>query len=144
MALDRRAREQMRALCGEIHEDDGVDPREFFKAGRSRRKPDHKTARLCGQVAQTIDQILAGETGDDDLRCLRVASVRPAPDASRMLVSVVADAPGGDFNRARAETRLQAASGRLRTAVAAAITRRKAPSLLFVLLGPGPEESAHE
>ena len=139
MALDRRAREQMRALCGEIHEDDGVDPREFFKSGRSRRKPDHKTARLCGQVAQTIDQILSGETGDDDLRCLRVASVRPAPDAARILVSVVAD-----FNRARAEARLQGASGRLRTAVAAAITRRKAPSLLFVLLGPDTPEAAHE
>lgn len=136
MALNKRMREQMRALCGEIHEDDGVDPREFFNAGRVGRKQDHKAKQLCRQVAETVDQVLAGETGDDALRCLRVAAVRPAPDASRLLVLVVADCPPDDFCRDQTEARLQASAGRLRTAVAAAITRRKAPLLTFALLGP--------
>lgn len=31
MALARRTREQMLQSCGEIQEDDGIDPREFVQ-----------------------------------------------------------------------------------------------------------------
>ncbi|MEZ6072047.1 MAG: hypothetical protein R3C10_17765 [Pirellulales bacterium] len=143
MALNKRTREQMLELCGEIHEDDGIDPREFFKSGRGPRKQDHKASQLCRQAAKTLDQVLAGETGDHRLACLRVVSVRPAPDASRLLVTVAADCTKQDFCRAATELHLQASAGRLRTAVAAAITRRKAPTLAFVLLGPDEVEVRH-
>ena len=99
MALDQRTREQMLQLCGEIHEDDGVDPREFFKSGRGPRKQDHKAKQLCRQAAETLDQVLSGEIGDPRLACLRVVSVQPAPDASRLLVTVMADCPVEDFYR---------------------------------------------
>ena len=143
MALDERTREQMLAMCGEIHEDDGVDPRDFFRSGRGPRKQDHRARQLCRQAAETLDQVLSGETGDDQLACLRVVSVRPAPDASRLLVTVVAGCAKADFCRDATEARLQASAGRLRTAVATAITRRKAPTLAFVLLGPDGEEARH-
>ena len=63
--LDKRTRAQMLAHCGEIHADDGVDPREYFKAGRIHKKEDHKAKQLCRQVAETLDQVLPGETSDD-------------------------------------------------------------------------------
>ncbi|QDU90342.1 ribosome-binding factor A [Pirellulimonas nuda] len=144
MTLDKRTRDAMLELCGQLHDDDGVDPREFFKSGRGPRKTDHKAQQLCRQVAETVDQVLSGEMGDDRLIGLRVASVQPAPDASRMLVTVVADWAPDDFCRAEVEGGLHASAGRLRAAVAAAITRRKAPTLAFVVLGPHPQEARHD
>lgn len=141
MSLDKRTREQMLAHCDAIHEDDGVDPREFFKLRSHRDKPDRKAQQLCRQVAETIDQILAGELGDAALNALRVASVVPAPDASRMLVTLVATEHDVPFDRVAVELKLAAVTGLLRSAVAAAITRRKAPSLSFVIIGPHDEDS---
>ncbi len=129
-------RKAMLAHCGEIHEDDGVDPREYFKPDRSEKKEDHKAKQLCRQVAETIDQVLAGETNDELLRALRVAAVVPAPDASRVLVTLHADCQPAEFDREAIEAALAQRQGQLRCAVAAAITRRKAPSLLFSVLGP--------
>jgi len=136
MALDKRAREQMLAHCGEIHEDDGVDPREFFKAGRIQKKDDRKAKQLCRQVAETIDQILSGETGDDVLGGLRVSDVVPAPDSSRLLVTLHQDCEPENFDRILVEQRLNSFRGRLRCEIAASITRKKTPTLVFNVIGP--------
>ncbi|MDC0935729.1 hypothetical protein OAS39_05545 [Pirellulales bacterium] len=136
MALDERRREQMLAHCGEIHEDDGVDPREFFKAGRIHKKEDRKAKQLCRQAAETLDQILSGETSDDVLRGLRVSSVVPAPDSSRLLVTLHADGESGDFDRNLVEARLASYQGRLRYEIAASITRKKTPTLAYNVIGP--------
>lgn len=135
MALDNRTREQMLELCGDIHEDDGVDPREFFQSGRGPRKQDHKAKQLCRQAAESIDQVLSGETGDRRLACLRVASEKPAPDASRLLVTVIATCAKDDFHREETEARLQASAGRLRTAVAGAMTRRNPTRYAGIVAG---------
>ncbi len=136
MVLDKRAREQMLAHCGEIHADDGVDPRDFFKVGRIFKKEDRKAKQLCRQVAETLDQVLSGETRDDILRGFHVSEVVPAPNSSRLLVTLHADRGVGDFDRKLVEKRLAACSGRLRCEVAAAITRRKTPTLVFNIVGP--------
>jgi ribosome-binding factor A len=144
MSLDKRTREQMLAHCDAIHEDDGVDPREFFKLRSHRDKPDRKAQQLCRQVAETIDQVLAGELGDAALNGLRVASAIPAPDASRLLVTVVVIGHDAPFDRAVIEQKLAAVTGLLRSAVAAAITRRKAPNLSFVIIGPNDGDHAQQ
>jgi ribosome-binding factor A len=135
MALSKRARDKMLAHCDEIHEDDGVDPREFFKVGRQEDRQNRKAKQLCRQVAETLEQVLAGEVGDEHLRRLHVASVVPAPDASRLLVTVEVDCESAPADRESIELALAKVSGLLRTAVAAAITRRKAPSLSFCVRG---------
>jgi ribosome-binding factor A len=137
MALDKRTRAELQPHCGEIRDDDGVDPREFFKASRVHKKEDRKARQLCRQVAETLDQIFAGEASDDVLRGLRIADVLPAPDASRLLVTLAADGPPDVFDRNVLEERLARFKGRLRCEVAAAITRRKAPALVFEIVGPG-------
>lgn len=142
MALDKRTRENFISHCGEIREGDGIDPRQFFKSSRGRKKEDRKAKQLCRQVAETLDQILAGELGDDVLRMLRVSDVLPAPNASRLLVTLIADCPPQDFNRGLIDDRLAQFCGRLRSEVAAAITRRKAPSLAFEVIGPCVAEHA--
>lgn len=138
MTLDKRTRAEMLAHCGEIHEDDGVDPRTFFKVDRNEKRQIRKTMQLCRQVAETLDQVLSAETGDDVLSQLRVVDARPAPDTSRLLITLQVDCPDSELDWALIQRRLAHAQGHLRCEVAAAITRRKTPVLVFNVVGPTP------
>ena len=97
---------------------------------------DRKTLQLCGQIADTLNYVLSGELDDDLLRNLYVESVRPAPDASRLLVSV---APLDAKDAERADQILQKLvihTPRIRSEVAQSIHRRKTPELSFVVVRP--------
>jgi len=119
--------------CAEYSHDDGIDPRKFFRPERTSKKSNRKVLQLCGQVAETLNQVLAGECGDEVLAELQVASVVPAPDATQLLVIIEPlFVPGPEEQLVNA--RFSAAAGRLRAEVAAAITRRRAPKLLFQYL----------
>jgi ribosome-binding factor A len=121
----------LRALCAKVDPDDGIDPRERARGSPGpRRGPDRKPRQLCSQVAERLGEVLAGQNGDDVLRNLYVVAVVPGPDVRRLLVTVAAlPGAGDDIDPGRAIERLQHASARLRCAVAAAITRRRAPVL---------------
>jgi ribosome-binding factor A len=136
MPFDKRTREQLLAHCGELHEDDGVDPRLFFQSDRKRNKQDHKTRQLCDQVAQTLGLVLAGEFNDERLHNLEVVSVEPAPNASQLAVSVRIVGPCDMAEVTETLEQLALVSGRLRCEVAAAISRKRAPRLAFRLVGP--------
>jgi ribosome-binding factor A len=112
--------------------DDGHDPREFFKKDDSSHSAGRKTRQLCEQVSQTLQQVL-GEAADSELQALHVVEVGPAPDASQLLV-LLAPLTGGEFDLAAAEAALARAGGWLRGEVAAAIHRKRAPSLVFRVL----------
>lgn len=135
MSPKKPRRRPVPPLCAELHNDDGVDPREFFRAGKTVRKAGRKTLQLCSQVRDTLNYLLAGESRDELLALFQVADVRPAPDASQLLVVVQ---PAVQLDRQidshEVLSRLSAASGQLRTSVAAAITRKRAPKLLFRLV----------
>lgn len=135
----KTSRRVLRGVCGEIGPEDGVDPRELARRYRdsSRKTTARKTSQLCHQIAVTIDGLLA-EQSDDVLRDLTVVDVAPAPDESRLLVTV---APGPVALPAHPLTvieHLDQASGRLRTEVASAITRRRTPMLEFRYALPSP------
>lgn len=116
------------------------EPSSFFESHGGKRR-DHKTAQLCRQVFRAVSLALA-ECADDVLRELIVHDVEPAPDASRMLVrvgfsaSVAADVTGV----ADVLGRLGQASGFLRREVATAITRKRAPELMFTFAADGSGE----
>jgi ribosome-binding factor A len=154
---------QMRRLCAEPGQEDGLDPRlaarRSGRGGRTRHSGgpafgpgpgappvDRKAAQLCRQVAVTLDEVLA-ECGDDVLRDLHVVDVAPFPDASRLLVTVSAvdaGAPGEPSPEAVLE-HLQHAGGHLRREVAGAVTRRHVPLLVYRLREPpvGGDDGAH-
>ena len=125
--------------------DDGADPREFFKKPGNGDRSGRKSHQLCAQVADTLTQIFGGECGDEVLQSLTVLDVTPAPDASQLLVQVrplsaqVQPMPGD------VSTALDRAAGWLRTEVAGAISRKRAPRLVFryvpaaVASSPTPE-----
>src|SRR5438445_9312553 len=55
---------------------------------RERRMRDYKALQLCRQVQRVISLALAGEIGDEMLREVYVAEVRPAAGSSQLLVFV--------------------------------------------------------
>jgi ribosome-binding factor A len=141
------SKQQVGSLCAELGEDDGRDrhPRarrrsrrgNDRRAGPEVREIERKACQLCRQVAVTLDEVLA-ECGDDVLQGLHVVNVVPFPDASRLLATVmpVDGQPGAAIAPADVLKHLEHASGHLRSEVAAAVTRKRAPSLLYRLAEP--------
>ncbi len=99
-----------------------------------------KTRQLCSQVARTVEGVLIGELDDEHLRDLIVHAVEPAPDESRLLVTVGPYAPGVRVNPAQVMEHIQAASSKIRAEVAAAITRKRAPNLIYQYAEPSCPE----
>lgn len=140
MPLSRKKREQLLTLCGQLNEDDAVDPREFFR--KKYRSKDAKAQRLCKQVEETLSLILSGEIADEMLQALEVFSVQPAPNTRRLLVVVRPhEEVSGTVTPDRILDRLAAVQGLLRSEVAGAISRSRAPSLVFEVMWPGGSDS---
>ncbi|EAQ79926.1 ribosome-binding factor A [Blastopirellula marina] len=93
--------------------------------------------QLCRQVLETLEMVLSGEIDDDRLPILHVVEVVPAPDSSRMLVTLSADIAATDDDPDEILNTLSEYADLLRMEVAAAIHRKKAPQLLFHL-APSP------
>ena len=90
-------------------------------------------------MAETLEEVLA-ECGDGVLQALRVVDVEPAPDASRLLVTVAVDGQLQDRqDRLRVHEHLARGAGHLRSEVAGAITRKRAPVLVYRLAVPDSE-----
>lgn len=133
MPLRKVSRKDLLAGCAETGPDDGLDPR-YDRPDTSAKVTNRKALQLCGQVAETLAYVLAGETGDDVLRHLMVESVVPAPNTSRLLVSVSPSAAAPDVDLDAIRRRLDQVRGWLRGEVAAAIHRRRVPELTFRIL----------
>ena len=128
MKIKRPSQNDLLSSCDEIRPDDGVDPRTFFrKSGRQRTN--RKALQLCGQIAQTLSAVLAWESGDELLQCLMIESVEPAPDSTRVLVTV--SVPAGGVDAGAVLERLHRAAGRFRSEIAAAVHRKRVPELVF-------------
>jgi ribosome-binding factor A len=92
---------------------------------------ERKIRQLCRQVHQRVDLVLAGELDDPILDGLWVVDVQPEPGGAALLVTVAAP-DSAELGPIRAS--LDAARGRLRSEVAAAITRKKTPHLRFAVI----------
>ncbi len=95
----------------------------------SDRQTERKSRQLCRQAERALNLALADRNAGDDLGGLFVDGVTPAPDCGRLLVHVLIPAgrPAADLMSA-----LRREAPRLRSEVAAAITRKRAPELVFI------------
>jgi ribosome-binding factor A len=134
MKPKKPSRKEMLRSCADVGPGDGTDPR-LEPRDDSGKVMNRKALQLCGQVAQALGLVLA-ECGDLVLRDLAVASVRPAPTSARLLVTVYPLTLAGTASAAAVLERLHRAAGLLRSEVAAAVHRRKAPELLFRVADP--------
>jgi ribosome-binding factor A len=115
----------------DVWPDDEADPARYFGSGSRNRRVDWKARQLCRQVERSASLTLAELCACEALASSAVARVAPAPDASRLRVSVVL-APGktpADLEAAAAMLREMA--GRFREEAARAIHRKRAPEVVF-------------
>ncbi len=130
MKSKKPSQRQILSSCNEIGSDDGVDPHTFFRKP-SRKGNNRKALQLCGQIARTLSAVLAWESGNDLLQSLTVESVEPAPDSTRVLVTVGLPAPGDTAELSEVLECLHRSAGKFRFEVAAAIHRKRVPELVF-------------
>ena len=141
MPSRRISRKDLLSGCTEPGPEDGRDPR-YARRPSDRPAGSRKSLQLCRQVGRTVGAVLAGECDDDLLRDLIVESVDLAPGVGRLFVTV-ALAPSAPYTEpAVVLERLQQVQGRLRSEVASAITRRKAPDLIFRVRDVPPDRRA--
>lgn len=111
-------------------------------AFESEAKAARKLQQLCRQVERALCYVVPGELGDPMLSDLTVTSVRPGPDASRLMVWLRTSRPIAQAPLIL--ERLERVRGKLRSEVAAAVTRKRAPELAFHLLFAAEEvDHAH-
>jgi ribosome-binding factor A len=93
----------------------------------------HKDRQLSRQVFDALSYALA-ELDDPVIAELALVSVEPAPDASRMLVTL---APTTAVDLDDAMVRIREVLPALREEVAAEVNRRRLPELTFRIALPG-------
>jgi ribosome-binding factor A len=97
---------------------------------QERGRRGHKDLQVCRQVFDALTYALA-ELDDPAIDELVLMSVTPAPNAARVQVNLVPAHAGVD--REAAVARLAQVAGRLRAEVAAEVTRKRVPELVFQL-----------
>ena len=93
------------------------------------RQAQRKAQQFCRQVQRALNLALSDCGLGDGISGLFVEEVSPAPDCGRLLVHVLIP---GDHHVADAMSALRRTGPRLRSEVAMAITRKRAPELSFV------------
>lgn len=123
----KRERRDAPLPCDAVGPDDLIDPKLLFRPSPQRRD-DRSVRRLCSQVREALTYALAGTCRDDVLQSLYVSDVEPAPDVSRLAVTLIASDP---TQAAAARDRIGLVTTLLREEVAASVHRRRAPELVF-------------
>ena len=133
--LSRRMRESLLTHCDQIGADDCVDPSQYFQPNRTQSKQNKKSLQLCRQVACCLNLVL-GDCDDPIVQHMSVLSVAPAPDCSRLLVTLAVDRPmaDGPLDHDHLLTRVTLQLPRLRHEIARAIHRKRVPNLALQLV----------
>lgn len=127
----RRMRKRGLPPTGEVYPGDEADVSRFFGDGEKSRKGNWKVLQLCKQVERAATFALEGEWVGDALLGAAVASVEPAPDASRLRVVVVLAPARGTFDVEDATAALTGLRARFRADVARSIHRKRVSEIVF-------------
>lgn len=103
----------------------------------SRRRDERKNEQLCAQVARALSLALT-DSADATLSSAWVRDVEPLGGVGQLRVWVMADTIAAVQPVREA---LERRASYLRSEVASAICRKRAPSLRFVVLPPGGPEA---
>lgn len=133
--MSKRTRASLQRHSAQLGPDDCIDPRDYFKTNSNRQKANRKTQQLCRQVHRTLELVL-GDCDDESLLSAFIVDVKPAPDSSRLLVTVCIDQPKPTVCHAQMMQRLIAQTSRLRHEISQSIHRKKVPSLVFQIAMP--------
>lgn len=131
----KRVNKRAELLVGELRPDDGIDPRILFRREPRTRRQTRKDWQLCKHAFRIFSLVLDGLETEEETHGMHLAAVTPAPDATRLRVAVAFTAPCTFDEAVQALQRLRSSSGRLREELAATLSRRRVPELVFGLAG---------
>ena len=95
-----------------------------------------KAQQLCAQVRQVLEMSLAEFGNDPLLESVFLVSVEPAPNASRLCVTVTADSEEGPVDVPAILDALCELRPMLRREISEEINRKKTPMLVFQFVPP--------
>jgi ribosome-binding factor A len=123
----------------------GSDPSVFFGAPDSARDERNvrKVRQLCREVERTLGYALSSAR-DGLVRDLIVMSVDPAPDGSRLMVTLCPSTGALDVDVAELLAHLGELRGFLRREIAQALQRKRTPELAFRVVPQREPESETE
>ena len=119
-------------LVGSIQPGDGLDPRfDRTDSKKGSKKDGYKASQLCTQVRSTLE-LAVPEALANSIYDVVVIDVQSAPNTTNLLVLVQSTLHCNDLVELQnIESALASKAGFLRSTVAHAISRRKAPNLIF-------------
>jgi ribosome-binding factor A len=94
---------------------------------------DRKGAQLCAQVRRALEYIVPDALADTQFDAI-VLEVRPAPNPSNLVVIVQSTVVLNEDEQRSLQEVLSNRIGRIRTAIAESIHRRKAPTISIYLI----------
>ncbi len=94
----------------------------------------YKDQQLCTQVSQALSYCISEGEPPEIMECLQVEAVVPAPDASRLMVTVSFDSGDESVSYDSVVQAIESNNSRLRFEVSQAINRKKTPQLAFCLI----------
>jgi len=94
----------------------------------------YKDQQLCHQVAHALTYCLGDGDPKEIMECLRVEAVSPAPDASRLMVTLSFDSGDPAIEYDAVLTAIENNNSRLRFEISQEINRKKTPQLAFCLI----------
>ena len=104
-----------------------------FQEQTRRPKVPKKALQLCAQISDALQYAISGDF-DDIIRDLTLVEVSQYGDSSRVLVTVALPRGSTAEDITTAEEHLARARGRFRSEIAASITRKRTPDLVFQVL----------
>ncbi len=118
--------------CDELHEDDGIDPRVFFRKSQPRSN-DRKLWQLCHQVKQLLSLLVAEH---EDGVFWEVREITPAPNVSRLQVTLMFHPTNSKQapSQTRLKQQLQKWEREWREELAHALHRKRVPTLVLEVM----------
>ena len=116
--------------CDELREGDGIDPR-FINNKYDRCGQNYQNDRLCKQIEKTLMLIFSGCLMDSGFDGLFVDSVRPDPDISSLMVTIMPLYNDPLPDPEKIKLFLESVKGYLRNEVAQEISRKRMPDFKF-------------
>ena len=122
--------------AADFGEGDGLDPRHERRRGGVRGKPDYSSERLRNRLREAIG-LATSLPAVPGLDSFVVADVAYAGRGNCYSVVVYCEDPERNYDPEEVRGILIARKGTLRADIANAITRKKVPDLVFMVLPPG-------
>ena len=130
MKSDKTWLREASQCCAEIGPEDGIEQRYLTKQHKGSKR-EHKDLQLCKRAKRTVDLVFAGEHLNPLLHELTVERVELSTNSNQLVITVLVDPNLSIEKKVSIVGALTHAKGYVRSSIAQAIERKRAPAIRF-------------